>query len=48
MIDETTIINYDIYVLEMKLNKETAKKIYNEFKNKPFFKRVGFDYSLLD
>jgi len=44
---ESTIVNYDIYVVKMKFNKETALEIYREFNKEDFFKRVGFDFNLL-
>lgn len=45
---ETTILNYDIYVVKMSFNNNTALALYNEFHNEDFFKRVGFNYQLLD
>ncbi len=45
---ETTIVNYDIYVLKMKFDKKTANDIYNNFKNDlDYFKKGIFDKSHL-
>lgn len=39
---ETTILNYDIYVVKFPFNNSMAKAIYDEFNKEDFFKRVGF------
>lgn len=46
---ETTILNYDIYVLKMDLNKKVANDIYVTFKGMlTYFKENDFDKSLLE
>ena len=46
---ETTILNYDIYVLKMDLTKKVANDIHNVFKDKlDYFNQNDFDKSLLE
>lgn len=39
---ESTILNYDIYIVKMNFNRTIANTIYTEFNKEEFFKRVGF------
>jgi hypothetical protein len=45
---ESTILNYDIYVIKMKLNEQTAIELFKEFKNDDFIKDQQFPEYLLD
>jgi len=41
---ETTILNYDIYLVSFKFNEQSANEIFKQFNSYDFFKRVGYNY----